>query len=125
MWAAFSWSAVLEPEQGPATCQSIPNFINNWKSDASVNTSLFSKNKIRSRTDPEKIRFCIISITPLLIFMLFNLRVDMLMRTHIFFVMLTNNLEFKVQHINSTHFINGNFFLLSSLFSTSILFSVR
>jgi hypothetical protein len=109
MWVSFSWSCVIDPENGPKVCKSIANFLTFWEEDAGVRTG---SRLLRNRNEAEKIRFCIrfsalvLDLFICILFWDFTL-LDIMMRTHRFFNMFSYNTEFREQHIDGMHFITG------------------
>lgn len=63
IWVGFAWASIIDPLNGPAILEKIPEFLNHWDTDASIDQRVLQQifdTRIRERTKNEKIRFCIL-----------------------------------------------------------------
>lgn len=59
IWAAISWSCMIDPVKGFKDCTTNYHFLNYWKTDA-VLVHTGKGPAPRARTDTEKVKTCII-----------------------------------------------------------------
>jgi hypothetical protein len=97
VWTAFSWSMLLFPEKN-LPIFTTNEFLNYWKNDGAVSysrgTAGTGTNRMRQRTDTEKVQFYILA------------------RAESFFHVLSQDKEMLDQHIDAAHFITESLLLL-------------